>query len=130
MRVMGNHQTVSIAASFGHLELNTMMPVIADALAQSITLLAEGLTSVTKHALNGLRFNRAQGLAAVQQSLMLAPLLNDVLGYDTVAGLVKEADAKGLSIRQVVLQHQLLTEEALDVLLDVKKLNHPKRRKS
>ncbi|MFW6199692.1 MAG: class II fumarate hydratase, partial [Gemmatimonadota bacterium] len=46
-RVAGNHATITIAGGRGNLELNVMMPVIADALLESIVLLANSVRVFT-----------------------------------------------------------------------------------
>lgn len=54
IRVFGNHATITFAGSQGHLELNVYKPVIADAMLQSIRLLADASASFSEHCIEGL----------------------------------------------------------------------------
>jgi aspartate ammonia-lyase len=55
----------------------------------------------------------------------VATALNPLLGYEVVAGIVKEAVGGGRSIREVVLERGLLDEATLDTLLDPLALTRP-----
>ena len=57
-QVMGNQATVVFAGSQGHFELNVFKPVIANAVPQSICLLADAAVSFTDNAVVGIEPNR------------------------------------------------------------------------
>ena len=82
-QVMGNNTTVSIAGSNGHFELNVFKPVIIKNVLQSIRLLSDGARSFTKNCVVGIEANEARINTILNESLMLATILNSHLGYDS-----------------------------------------------
>src|SRR4029077_10797367 len=74
-RVFGNHTTVTVAGSQGHLELNVFKPVIADAVLQSIRLLADASVSFTEHCFDGIQADEPRIGDLVSRSLMLVTAL-------------------------------------------------------
>lgn len=82
-QVMGNNTTISVAGSYGQFELNVFKPVIVKNLLQSIRLLADGARSFTKNCVVGIQANRTTIDKLLNESLMLATILNSHLGYDS-----------------------------------------------
>jgi len=120
--VMGNDTTVTVAGQSGNFELNVMMPVMAHNLLESIRLLANVAKIFRTKCIDGIKADKKSCEAQIETSLMLSTPLVPVLGYDLAAKLAKEAHQKGKTIRQVVLDHGLLTKQQLKKILDVKKL--------
>ena len=120
-RVVGNDATITMAATGGVgsiCELNVAMPVIADAILESIDLLAASSNIFVDKLLTGLEVNPQRCAELVDQSLMMVTSLAPVLGYDAAAKLAKEAFDKGVTIRQLVRDKKLLDAAELDRLLD------------
>jgi fumarate hydratase class II len=82
-QVMGNNTTVSIAGSNGQFELNVFKPVIIKNVLQSIRLLADASRSFTKNCVVGIKANEKRIDTLLNESLMLATILNSHLGYDS-----------------------------------------------
>jgi fumarate hydratase class II len=82
-QVMGNNTTVSVAGSNGHFELNVFKPVIIRSVLQSIRLLADGARSFTRNCVVGIEANEGRIGQLLNESLMLATILNSHLGYDS-----------------------------------------------
>src|SRR6185312_1784452 len=80
-QVMGNHMTITVAGSHGHLELNVFKPVIAYNILQSIRLLADAAVSFTVHCVYGMKANTATIARHVENSLMLVTALAPHIGY-------------------------------------------------
>jgi aspartate ammonia-lyase len=116
--VMGNDLTISLAGQAGQFELNVMMPVIAYDLTQSLTILTNAVRSFTQKLVIGVRANedRCEGLLAKSAAIALA--LNPFIGYDKAAEVAKEALARGVPLREIVLEKKLLSEKQLDEILD------------
>jgi aspartate ammonia-lyase len=116
--VIGNDLTISMAGQAGQFELNVMMPVIAYDLTQSLVILTNAIRSFTQKLVVGIRANqeRCEGLLAKSAAIALA--LNPFIGYDKAAEVAKEALARGVPLRDVVLEKKLLTEKELDEILD------------
>ncbi|AMC93953.1 class II fumarate hydratase [Erysipelothrix larvae] len=125
VQIMGNNQTMTIANSQGNFQLNVYMPLMGYTLWQSITLLSDSLDSFTKRCLMGLKPITSKMAYNLEHTLMSATALNQTLGYDQTTKLVNEAHEKGLSIKEVVLGHQLMSEEDFDQNLNVKSMIKP-----
>lgn len=124
-RVMGNHTTLTVCGQHGNLELNVMMPVMAVTLLESIELLAGASNAFIDKCLAGLEANRARCQELLELNPSLATALNNAIGYDRSAKVAKEAAASGRTVREVVLEMNLLDEKALDALLDVRNMTQP-----
>ena len=123
-QVIGNDVTVALAGKGGYFELNTMMPVAAYNLLQSIELLAASADNFAEQCVKGLQATDA-GPASVEQGLMLGTALSPAIGYDEAAKIAKEAAATGQTIREVARLKTNLTEDELNVLLDPAKMTEP-----
>ena len=113
-QVMGNHATISIAGSSGHLELNVFKPVIIYSLLQSIRLLADACRSFTDNCVAGIDANKARISELLNESLMLVTALNPVVGYDNAARIAKKAHQEGKTLREAAVELKLLTAEEFD----------------
>ena len=123
-QVVGNDATVALAGQGGYFELNTMMPVAAYNLLQSIELLASAAENFAERCVKGLRATD-RGPASLEQGLMLGTALSPAIGYDKAAEVAKEAAATGGTIREVAKRMTDLTEAQLDELLDPAKMTEP-----
>lgn len=113
-QVMGNHVTVTVAASQGSLELNVYKPVILHNILGSARLLTDAMTSFEAHAVRGLEVNRARLDEHVRRSLTLVAALNPHIGYDDAAKIAKKASDDGLTLKEAGVALGLLTEEQFD----------------
>jgi fumarate hydratase class II len=110
-QVMGNHTTVSVAGSHGHLELNVFKPVMINAVLQSIRLLADSAVSFTDNCVTGIEANTARIDKLMNESLMLVTALNPHIGYDNAAKIAKKAHAEGTTLKEAGVALGLVTEE-------------------
>jgi len=113
-RVMGNHTTVSFAASQGNFELNVFMPVCAYSFLQSARLLAESMLSFEARCVRGIRPNREKMRDNLNRSLMLVTALSPVIGYENAARTARKAFLEGTSLREACVSLGFLSEEAFD----------------
>ncbi|KAJ3992758.1 L-Aspartase-like protein [Lentinula boryana] len=113
-QVMGNQTTVSIAGSNGQFELNVFKPVIIKNVLQSIRLLADGARSFTKNCVVGIQANETRIKSLLNESLMLATILNSHLGYDNVAKCAKKAHKEGTTLKEATVSLGLLSPEEFD----------------
>ena len=123
-QVVGNDATVAQAGQGGYFELNTMMPVAAYNLLQSISLLAASADNFAEQCVKGLKATET-GPAMVERGLMLGTALTPAIGYDKAAEIAKEAAATGATIREVAKKKTSLTDDQLDELLDPAKMTEP-----
>jgi len=126
-RVLGNDQTVAVCgAAGGQFQLNVMMPVMADTVLESISLMASGTSAFTELCLAKMEANEDVCRAAVEKSLAMATALNPYIGYQQAAELAKEALASGKTIRELCREKKVLSDEQLDEALDPWRMIEPK----
>ncbi len=123
-QVVGNDTTIAFAGQGGYFELNTMMPVAAHNLLQSIDLLAASANNLAEQCIKGLKATDV-GPAMVEKGLMLGTALSPAIGYDKAAEVAKEAAKTGSTIREMAKSKTSLTDAELDVLLDPAKMTEP-----
>jgi len=119
-RVAGNHTTVTLAGGRGNFELNVMMPVMAQALLESVELLANSVRAFTDRCVVGIEANEARARELLEKNPSIATALNPYIGYDAASEVAKAAAKEGRSVRDAVRERGLLPEEELDDALDVR----------
>jgi fumarate hydratase, class II len=120
-QVIGNDATIALAGQGGNFELNTMLPLIAYNLLQSIDILGSAAGNLADQTVAGLEATE-RGPELVEKGLMLATALAPEVGYDKAAEISKEAFKTGKTIREVAREQTDLSEEELDEVLDAKKM--------
>jgi fumarate hydratase, class II len=124
-RVLGNDQTIAIAAQAGSIfELNLMMPVAAYCVLETIALLATSTQNLARQCIAGIKATD-RGPQLVEQGLMLATALAPAIGYDAAAKIAKEALTSGKTIREVARERTKLSPQELDRLLDPARMTQP-----
>lgn len=113
-QVMGNHMTVTIAGSYGQLELNVFKPVIIYNVLQSIRLLADAVRSFTEKCIIGIVANEKRIEELLSNSLMLVTALNPHIGYDKAAQIAKKAHQEGKTLLEAGLDLNYVTKEQYD----------------
>ena len=121
-QVIGHDAAISWGAASGALELNTMMPVIAYDLLESIELLAAASRNFAERCIVGLEANEARLRDTIEQSLALATALTPEIGYERAAALAHAAYESGRTIREVAEEQSGIPREKLAELLDPKKM--------
>jgi len=116
-QVIGNDTTITLAGQKGQFELNTMQPLIAYNLLQSIRLLGESARVLAEKCIMGIKANREKCEGYVEESLALATYLVPRLGYDRAAELSMLAHRTGTTIREIVIENKVLTSAEFDDLI-------------
>jgi fumarate hydratase class II len=117
-RVMGNDVTVGYAASQGILELNTYLPVIAEALLESATLIGNVSRVFAERCVEGITVDEARTRGYAERTSALATALNPIIGYERAAAIVKESLATGRSIVDLVVESGVLSADEARRVLD------------
>ncbi len=120
-QVIGNDATIALAGQGGNFELNTMLPLIAYNLLQSIDILGGAAANLANQTIVGLEATE-RGPELVEKGLMLATALAPEVGYDKAAEIAKEAFKTGKTIREIAREQTDLSDEELDEVLDAKKM--------
>jgi fumarate hydratase class II len=118
-QVTGNHQTLTVANTHGNFELNVMMPVMAHNMLQSIDILTGSVEAFRTKCVEGIEADRERCKELLELNPSIATALNTAIGYDKASEVAKKAAKERKSVRTVVQEMGLLTEEELDEYLDV-----------
>jgi len=110
-QVLGNDSTMSIAASSGILELNVFQPLVARTLTQSCDILADVMTSFSRHCIEGIQANEKKIKSNLESSLMLVTALSPIIGYDRAAAIAQKAHTDGSTLRKAALQFGIKEEQ-------------------
>jgi fumarate hydratase class II len=124
-QVIGNDTVVTFGGTFGNLELNVMLPVIAYNLLQSIELLANASRVFARRCVAGLEADVERCQANIEQSLAMCTALAPVIGYDKAAHIAKVAYETRRTVREVAIELSGLDKAKLDELLDPVKQTEP-----
>ncbi len=124
-QVLGHDTTVAFAAQAGQMELNVMMPVLAYNLNQEILLMTNMLKVFEEKCVSGVKADEVRCLQYADQSTQVAAALNPVIGYEKAAEVVKAALKEGKTVKQVVLEKKILTEEQYGRSVSLEKLVDP-----
>lgn len=122
-QVMGYDSAIALASQAGQLELNVMMPLIAYNLIHSIEILGNTIAALNERCIGGIVANSDRALAYAEGSLALVTALNPHIGYLNAAAVAKESLETGKSLRQIVLEHKLMSAEELAQVLDLQKMS-------
>jgi len=121
-QVIGNDVAVTFSGTNGNFELNTMLPVMAHNVLESIELLTNAIKVFNEKLLIGLEPNTEKMESNTQKNPILVTALVPKLGYDTAAEIAKESMSTNKTIKEVLLERELLSESEIDDLLNLKKL--------
>ncbi|QDO89710.1 class II fumarate hydratase [Ornithinimicrobium ciconiae] len=129
-RVIGNDATVTFGGASGTFELNVMLPVMGQALVESITLLANSSRVLADRCISGITANIEHNRELAESSSAIVTPLNKYIGYEAAAAVAKQSLANRQTIREVVIERGHvergeLTEEQLDAALDVLAMTRP-----
>ncbi|MCZ7393922.1 MAG: aspartate ammonia-lyase [Candidatus Methanoperedens sp.] len=124
-QVMGNDHAVALAAEAGQMELNVMTPLIAFDLLWSIELLTNTIRMLREFCVSGMIVDEKRCGELLENSHALATVLNPYIGYDAVAELVKTALSENKSLRQVLIEKDIIPEKYLNEILDARKMTEP-----
>ncbi len=121
-QVIGHDAAINWGAASGAFELNTMMPLIAFDLLESIQLLTAATRNFAERCIGGLEANETRLRETIEQSLALATALTPEIGYERATALAKTAYESGRTIREVAEEQSGIPREKLAELLDPMKM--------
>ncbi len=129
-RVIGNDATVAWAGASGNFELNVAIPVMGNALLESIRLLSNSMRLLADKTVDDLEVNKERALALAESSPSIVTPLNKFIGYEAAAKIAKHAVAKSITVREATIElgyvdGEKLTMEQLDKALNVLSMTKP-----
>ncbi len=124
-QVIGNDQTISMASEAGQFELNVMEPVLVFNLHQSLHMMNQVFDTFRKYCIEGIEANIDICKAYVDRSVGIITALNPHVGYKVATKVAKEAIETGKSVREIILRDNILSEVAMDQILDPFEMTKP-----
>ncbi len=122
---MGMHNTISLAGSQGHFELNAFKPVIGHNIIELIHLLSSGMDNFNDKCLKGIKPNLKNIKSGLDNSLMLVTALAPEIGYSKAANLAKLAHKKNISLIEANKILKYMDSKRIKLVLDPKKMISP-----
>lgn len=123
--IIGNDVTITMAAEAGQLELNAFEPIIFYCMFQSIDTLAYAVQTFVDNCVAGITANRDRCRSLVENSVGIITAICPHVGYQKAAEIAKKAMKTGESVRSLILQEKLLTDEELDEILEPVHMTEP-----
>jgi fumarate hydratase class II/aspartate ammonia-lyase len=123
--IIGNDLTITMAAQAGQLELNVMMPVMQYKLLDSISIITNAIRVFSTKCVKGITANEESCYQYAINSISIVTALNPYIGYSNAAEVAKESLRTGKSIKEIVLEKNLITEEMLDKILSPASMTEP-----
>ncbi len=125
VKVIGNHNGITMAGSHGHFELNVFKPLIAHNIIQSIDLLSDSSKNFALYCVKGIKADKVKIKHYLENSLMLVTALAPKIGYDKAAKIAKSALKNGSTLKFEALKSGLINEKEYDKIVDPKKMIYP-----
>ena len=126
VKVIGNHNGITMAGSHGHFELNVFKPLIAHNILQSIDLLSDSVKNFTLYCVKGLKADNTKIKEYLENSLMLVTALTPKIGYDRAAKIAKNALKNKTTLKTEALRTGLINEKEYNKIVNPKKMIYPK----
>ena len=125
VKVIGNHNGITMAGSHGHFELNVFKPLIAHNILQSIDLLADSSKNFSLYCIKNLKADKAKIKKLLDNSLMLVTALAPHIGYDNCAKIAKSALKNNTTLKEEALKTGLISEKNYEKIVNPSKMIHP-----
>ena len=125
VKVIGNHNGITMAGSHGHFELNVFKPLIIHNILQSIHLMADSSKSFAKYCISGLKADKKRIKELLDNSLMLVTALAPHIGYDKAAKIAKNALKNKTKLKDEAIKSGLIKEKDYDKIVDPRKMIYP-----
>ena len=125
VKVIGNHNGITMAGSHGHFELNVFKPLIAHNILQSIDLLSDSAKNFALYCVRGIKANKLKIKEHLENSLMLVTALAPHIGYDNAAKIAKRALKNNTKLKDEAIQSGLISKEKYEKIVDPIKMTKP-----
>ena len=125
VKVIGNHNGITMAGSHGHFELNVFKPLIIHNILQSIHIMADSSKSFAKYCISGLKADKKRIKELLDNSLMLVTALVPQIGYDNASRIAKKALKNKTKLKDEAIKSGLINEKDYDKIVNPKKMIYP-----
>ncbi len=125
VKVIGNHNGITMAGSHGHFELNVFKPLIAHNILQSINIMSDSSRTFAKYCIQDIKADKKRINSLLENSLMLVTALSPKIGYDNAAKIAKRAHKNGTTLKEEAVKSGLITEKEFLKFVNPKKMTKP-----
>tara|TARA_B100000945_G_scaffold317020_1_gene319062 strand:- start:279 stop:1667 length:1389 start_codon:yes stop_codon:yes gene_type:complete len=126
VKVIGNHNGITMAGSHGHFELNVFKPLIIHNILQSINIMGDSAKTFALYCIRGIKANKKRIKYLLDNSLMLVTALTPKIGYDRAAQIAKSAHKNGTTLKEEVIKTGLISEADYEKIMSPIKMTKPK----
>lgn len=102
MKVMANDSAITMAASRGEFELNAFLPLIADCLLESLSLLEKAVSLFQDKCIELMEPDKERCEALLEGSYAFATSYTKILGYDRVSEIIEQYKGNPAAIRKAL----------------------------
>ena len=127
VKVIGNHNGITMAGSHGHFELNVFKPLIIHNILQSINIMADSSKGFANYCVKGIKADRKRIKSLLDNSLMLVTALSPKIGYDNAAKIAKLAHKNGTTLKEEAIKSGLINEKEFLKIVNPKRMVAPNR---
>ena len=125
VKVIGNHNGITMAGSHGHFELNVFKPLIIHNILQSIEIMSDSAKTFSNYCVKGIKADKKRIKSLLDNSLMLVTALAPKIGYDSAAKIAKIAHKNGTTLKEEVIKAGLIKEKEYDKIMSPTKMTKP-----
>ena len=126
VKVIGNHNGITMAGSHGHFELNVFKPLIIHNILQSINIMSDSAKTFGLYCVKGIKADKKRIKYLLDNSLMLVTALTPKIGYDKAAQIAKSAHKNGTTLKEEVVKTGLISKDDYDKIMSPIKMTKPK----
>lgn len=124
-KVIGNDTTITWAVGSSQFQLNTMMPLVAYSILESVEILTQAIQVFTSKCVKQLGANKEKIAEHLEKNTMLVTSLVPILGYDKAAEIAKHAMKNNQTVLEAAQEICDLSEKKLREMLDPRKMLGP-----
>ncbi len=126
VKVIGNHNGITMAGSHGHFELNVFKPLIIHNILQSIEIMSDSAKTFALFCVRGIKADKKRIKHLLDNSLMLVTALAPKIGYDKAASIAKKAHKNGTTLKEEVIKAGFIKEKDYDKIMNPAQMVKPK----
>jgi len=126
VKVIGNHNGITMAGSHGHFELNVFKPLIIHNILQSIEIMSDSSKTFALYCVRGIKADKKRIKQLLDNSLMMVTALAPKIGYDRAALIAKTAYKNGTTLKEEVIKAGLIQEKEYNKIMNPLKMTKPK----
>ena len=121
-QVIANDTAITLGGLGSVFELNLMLPLIAHNILYSIKILSNSINIFNEKLLSGIKADKKKCNDYIEKSLAMCTSLAPIIGYDKAAEIAYEAYNSGKTVKQIVLEKNILTKEKVESILNPKNM--------